>query len=57
VSSAAVVNDDRFNNDVIHVSNLLEADSSDEDHESNKNEHLNNHFFSEFCAREILILA
>jgi hypothetical protein len=45
VSSAAVVDDDRFNDDVIHVSSLLETDFSDEDCESSENEHLSDHFF------------
>ncbi len=45
VLNVVVVNDDQFNNDVIHVFNLLEANFSDEDHESNENEHLSNHFF------------
>ncbi len=45
VSSVAVIDDDRFNDDVIHMSSLLEADSSDEDRESNENEHLSDHFF------------
>ncbi len=45
VSSAAVVNDDRFNNDIIHVFNLLKADFSDEDRESSESEHLSDHFF------------
>ncbi len=45
VSSVVVVNDDRSNEDVIYVFNLLEADFSDEDHESNENEHLSDHFF------------
>ncbi len=45
VLSVAVVNDDRFNDDVIHVFNILEADFSDEDRESNENEHLNDLFF------------
>ncbi len=40
-----VVNNNRFNDDVIHVFNLLEADFSNEDREMNQNKHLNNHFF------------
>ncbi len=57
VSSVVVVDDDQFNDDVIHVFSFLEADFSDEDHESSENEHLSDHFFFEFCAREIFILA
>ncbi len=49
MSSAVVVNDDRFNDDVIHVFSLLEADFSDEDYESNENEHLSNYFFLNFA--------
>ncbi len=45
VSSAVVVNDDRFNDDVIHVSNLLEADFSNENRESSESEYLSDHFF------------
>ncbi len=45
VSSVAVVNDDRFNDNVIHVFNLLEADFSNEDRESSESEHLSDHFF------------
>ncbi len=49
VSSVVVVNDDRFNDDVIHVFNLLETDFSNEDRESNENEHLSDHFFLNFA--------
>ncbi len=49
VSNIAVVNDDRFNDDVIHVFSLLEADFSDEDRESNESEHLSDHFFLNFA--------
>ncbi len=49
VSNAVVVNDDRFNDDVIHVFNLLEQDFSDKNRESNKNEYLNDHFFLNFA--------
>ncbi len=45
MSNAAVVDDDRFNDDVIHVSSLLEADFSNENRESSENEHLSDHFF------------
>jgi hypothetical protein len=49
VSSAVIVDDDQFNNDVIHVSSLLEADLSNEDRESNESEHLSDHFFLNFA--------
>ncbi len=45
MSNVVVVNDDRFNNNVIHVFNLLEADFSNEDREMSQNKHLNDHFF------------
>ncbi len=46
--NAVVVNDNRFNDDVIHVSNLLEVDFLDEDRETSQNKHLNDHFFLNF---------
>ncbi len=49
VSNIVVVNDDQSNDDVIHVFSLLEANSSNEDCESNENEHLNDHFFLNFA--------
>ncbi len=45
MSNAVVVDDDQFNDDVIHVFNLLEADFSNEDHETSQNKHLNDRFF------------
>ncbi len=45
MSDVAVINDDRFNDDVTHVFSLLEADFSNEDRETNQNKHLSDHFF------------
>ncbi len=45
VSSVTIVDDDQSNDDVIHVSSLLEADFSDEDRESSESKHLSDHFF------------
>ncbi len=56
MSNFAVINDNRFNDDVVHVFNLFEADFSCEDCETNQNEYLNDYFFFEFFAYEILIL-
>ncbi len=50
VSSAAVVDDDRSNDDAIHVSSLLEAGPSGEDRESSESEHLSDHFFLELVS-------
>ncbi len=50
VSNVVVVNDDRFNDDVLYVFSFLEANSSNENHESSKNEHLNDHFFWILCT-------
>ncbi len=44
-SSVVVVDNDRFNNDVIHVFSFLEADFSDEDRESSESKYLSDHFF------------
>ncbi len=48
VLNVVVVNNNQFNDHVIHVFNLFEADFSNEDHESSENEHLSDHFFLNF---------
>ncbi len=48
MSNVIVINDCQFDNDVIHVFNLLEVDVSNEDNESSQNEHLSRHFFLNF---------
>jgi hypothetical protein len=47
-SDVAVINDNQFDDDVVHVFNLLEADLSCEDCETSQNEHLSDHFFWNF---------
>jgi hypothetical protein len=48
MSRAAVISDDKFDDDVVHVFNLLEADLSCEDDELSQNKHLSDHFFLNF---------
>jgi hypothetical protein len=45
MSDVAVVNDDRFNYNVIHVSSLFETDLSNKDRETSQSKHLSDHFF------------
>ncbi len=45
VLNVVVINDNQFDDDVVHVFSLLEADSLSESCETSQNEHLSDHFF------------
>ncbi len=48
VSNVAVINDNRFDDVVVHVFSLLETNLSNEDCDTSQNEYLSDHFFLNF---------